>query len=105
MTIDLADVEVAGRKLADYREVDNTHGHDLDQLVGYVVRETLRDGQALWHGDLTGRGEARQFCGYDVAVVDGAHRFAEALTVAYAYRDLPDGYALVDHLYSCGCRS
>lgn len=69
------------------------------------MRETIRNGEALWHGPLNGHGE-HTLCGYDVAVVEGGRCYVETFPIRDQYRSLPiGGYAVVDNLYACGCRS
>jgi len=101
------DTVVAGRNLADYKPIRTYpgHSHSTDMIVGYVVRETIRDGVVLWHGERIGPGDMHEFCGYDVAVVEGACRYGDTFETRDSYRKQPGGYAVVDHLYSCGCRS
>lgn len=98
---------VAGRPLAEYRPIREFpgHFHSNDMLVGYVVRETIRDGTVLWHGAHIGPADMHEHCGYDVAAVEGAARYGDTFAVRDAYRAQPGGYAVVDSLYSCGCRS
>lgn len=57
-----------------------------------------------------GRGEPDEHghhdgCGYDVFAVEGAHRYTETFPARDAYRQQSGGYAVVDTLYKCGCRS
>ncbi|MEU1597963.1 hypothetical protein ABZ468_35315 [Streptomyces sp. NPDC005708] len=97
---------IAGRPIGEYRRPRTYpgHTHSTDVIVGYVVRETIRDGKPLHHGepDKDGRYEG---CGYDVFAVDGAHRYVETFQTRDDYRQRPGGYAVVDVLYACGCRS
>lgn len=79
------------------------HAHGTGTLAGYVVRETIRNGTVLWHGTVDDKGHFA-LCGYDVAVIDGARRYAEALDIMHSYR-AGDGYAVIDNIYTCGCRS
>ena len=69
----------------------HVHTHTLDDIVGYEVRQTLKDRQVL------GRD------GPVIARVDGASRYADALKIAYEHRNIPSSYALVDSVYACGC--
>lgn len=97
----LRPVEVAGRPLADYTPlaVAGGAGHDHSTttgIVGYVVRHTI-DPEGVLISD-------GQRVGVDVAVVEGAHRYAETFPERDALRD-GRGYAVVDMLYGCGCRS
>lgn len=91
----LATTTVAGRQLADYVPMVKSHDHGLDTVVGYVIRKTISDGTIMWHSE---------GCGYDVATVDGSNHYASALEVVRTYRVDRD-YAVIDMLYSCGCRS
>lgn len=106
---DIADTVIAGRRLGDYRKIREFpgHHHSNDDLVGYAVRETIRDGKALWHGEMTVQHGVERWseCGYDVAVVEGARRYGDTFEVRDSYRNAPGGYAVVDRLYRCGCRS
>ncbi|WP_331732904.1 hypothetical protein OG613_48875 (plasmid) [Streptomyces sp. NBC_00015] len=94
---------VAGRPIGEYRDLREfpAHSHRTDDVVGYVVRETVRDWRPLY------RDECRpdEGCGYDVFAVDGAHRYAETFLTRNAYRQRQGGYAVVDTLFACGCRS
>lgn len=75
----------------------STCRHSNDDLVGYVVRKTINDGEVLWN-------DARTECGHDVAALAGDTRFAEAQDLACLFRGNGE-YAVVDRLYACGCRS
>lgn len=72
------------------------HHHGLDTLVGYAVRETIANGEVIRGGG--GR------VGRDVATVFAPSTYADALSILERYRSQRDGYAVVDHLYACGCR-
>jgi len=91
--------EVAGRPLAEYVQLHHHAGqvHSTDGIVGYVVRETVRDGKALYSDDRAG-------CGYDVQAVEGGHRYGDTFGLRDFLRE-GRGYAVVDSLYACGCRS
>lgn len=106
-TTQTADTIIAGRKVADYQKIRTYpgHSHTTDMIVGYVVRETIRDGVVLWHGEHIGPSDMHEFYGYDVHVVEGACRYGDTFETRDAYRRQPGGYAVVDTLYSCGCRS
>ncbi len=97
---------VAGRLLSDYIAFHHhrDHAHSIDSIVGYVIRETIRDGQTLWGDD------SHTICGYDVQAIEGGHRYADTFPLRdflrgtyNTYRD-KGGYAVVDSLYACGCR-
>lgn len=91
-------VVIAGRALADYRPMVPARDHDHSTttgLVGYVVRETIRNGEVLRDGDRVG---------VDIAAIAGGPRYAETFPLRDAYRNQPGGYAVVDSLYGCGCR-
>jgi hypothetical protein len=98
---------VAGRPISEYRDLRDfpKHSHGRDNVVGYVVRETVRDGKPLYHGEKDERGIYQGGCGYDVFAVEGASRYDWTWPVRDAYRKMKGGYAVVDELYSCGCRS
>lgn len=104
ITAQVADAVVNGRRVADYVDLRHNprHNHSLDDIVGYVVRETVRNRKPIVVAPSTGRGA---LIGQDVAVVEGGNRYAEAFPVRDAYRNTPGGYAVVDSLYACGCRS
>jgi hypothetical protein len=106
----IADTIVAGRRLGDYRTIREFPGHfhrHPDDIVGYVVRETIRDHEVLWRGEQTVRHGITVWseCGYDVATVEGAARYGDTFPIRDQYRTAPGGYAVVDTLYRCGCRS
>jgi hypothetical protein len=65
------------------------HGHGLRTTSGYVVRRTWFDGRM--HED---------------AGTFSANEYSQALQLAQAVREEQgaDGYAVIDHLYICGCR-
>lgn len=91
----VAETLVGGRPVRDYVDFRQhpAHSHGLDTTVGYVLRETIRDRQSLGPDYI------------DVAVFDGDHRYGTALDLAHVYRAADGGYAVVDTLYACGCRS
>ena len=99
------DLVVGGRPLSAYQPFRWAHaahraGASLSDIVGYVVRRTIADdGEILWND------EERTSCGYDVAVLPAPHLYGQALDVALEHRGPGDGYAVVDRLYACGCRS
>lgn len=102
---------VNGRPLEEYLPVREHpgHGHRTDDLVGYVIRETIGPGGegALWRDDDGNRIDAPdsgRLCGYDVAVVVDAGRYDLAVERFHAYRRA-GRYAVADMLYRCGCRS
>lgn len=81
--------------------------HSADDLVGYVVRQTIARGVRLQHADGVDMGVGVGVGG-DVAAFDGRNQYATALDAAKTYRvdTLGSGdYAVVDSLYDCGCRS
>lgn len=84
-------VSVAGRPIDQYRALSSGHLHPLEAIVGYVVRQSVRDGVILPEG-------------VDLAVFEGDTFYGSALETACASRDQRD-YAVVDRLYRCGCRS
>jgi len=89
---------IAGRLLAQYVPMVYSASHDHSTttgIVGYVVRHTIENGEIIRDGERVGR---------DVAVVEGAHRYAETFPIRDAHRAGRD-YAVVDMLYGCGCRS
>lgn len=67
-----------------------SHGHGLRTQSGYIVRRTFFEGERAHE---------------DVAAF-GATHYSAALARAYAVRVEKGhhGYAVVDRLYSCGCR-
>jgi hypothetical protein len=102
-TTDPVDPIVDGRKLSEYTDTIKPgirgHQHSTDNLVGYAIRHTIEpDGTVLWHTDGSGR------CGHDVVVVDKPTEYGWAIEAAHADR-AQNGWAVIDHLYSCGCRS
>lgn len=92
------DTIIAGRRLEAYLPIEGFpgHHHNNNMIVGYAVRETVRGGKILWHD---------ADCGYDVAVVEGSTNYADTFEIRDRIRFTPGGYAVVDRLYSCGCRS
>ena len=103
---DISDTPVAGRRLGDYRKIREFPGHyhsHPDDVVGYAVRETIRSGEILWHGEADDKGHRE--CGYDVATVEGSTRYGDTFAIRDQYRNEAGGYAVVDTLYRCGCRS
>lgn len=100
-----------GRKIADYVDLRNhlPHQHSTDLIVGYVVRETIGpNGEgALWRNAAGDRVEANDRagrCGYDIAVVEGPGRYVNTRLIVADY-EADGGYAVVDSLFVCGCRS
>lgn len=75
---------------------DPAHDHHIDNVVGYVVRETIRSGEVL-------RDEAGRV-GIDKVVVEGGTEYGRAREYARRYIAQRGGYAVVDNLYGCGCR-
>lgn len=72
------------------------HPHTLNDIVGYLVRHTMKHGRRL--PDTNGR------VGNDLAVYLNPTDYGVALSYAH---DLRHGgsYAVIDTLYACGCRS
>jgi len=106
-TDELEQTIVGGRELRAYVSfVEHlNHPHPSDSIVGYVVRETIsRFGTVLWHTEIDVRGDEVHECGYDVAVVEGANNYGDTFPIRDRYRRW-QGYAVVDTLYACGCRS
>jgi len=67
------------------------HRHSLDDVADYVVVATRRTGEAIYRRDL--------------AIVEDA---GQAVEIAHAKRtrvDISDGYAIVESVFTCGCRS
>ena len=97
---------INGRRIADYTDLRSSpdHSHTTDTIVGYVVRETVRNGRPLFRGTPDTRGIHPE-CGFDVEVIDGGHRYADTFATRDSYRSTDGGYAVVDDLYACGCRS
>jgi hypothetical protein len=91
--------EIAGRLLTDYVELHAHRGsaHSTDAIVGHVVRETVREGLVLTNAEHGG-------CGYDVQAVAGGHNYGATFGLRDKLRE-GRGYAVVDSLYPCGCRS
>lgn len=87
---------VAGRAVRDYQPMAGHPHGPSGGVVGYVVRETIRGGCRLAVADGP--------LGVDVAAFDGATQYGAALDTARGYRQ-HGGYAVVDSLYACGCRS
>lgn len=83
-------------EIADYRSLRDARGHSHGKdnpIVGYVVRETIRDGVALRHGPADAKG--RRQCGYDVAVIEGGCNYTDTFDILDSYRNTPGGYAVV----------
>lgn len=76
---------------------DPTHDHTTNGIVGYAVRETVADNEMIEAPD--GR------IGRDVAVISGAENYIKTFPIRDRCREQPGGYAVVDRLYACGCRS
>lgn len=115
VTVPPAPFVIAGRPLAEYERFGpdiDTKGsrclsHTTDMIVGYVVRETVRDGKQLHRGEPNERG-IYPACGYDVFAVESTPtdgRYDRTFPIRDAYRRAKGGYAVVDSLYSCGHRS
>lgn len=93
---------IAGRPVSEYVDAWSRprHDHGSDTTVGYVVRRTIDPlGIILWHDSAT---KAR--CGVDVLAVEGATRYADTFAMRDELRQ-GTGYAVVDTLYACGCRT
>jgi hypothetical protein len=71
--------------------------HGIDQVIGYVVRQTCKAGTVLPE-KVPGR------LGIDVFVLDGVQSYATAFEFARGMR-VNGSYAIVDMVYVCGCRS
>lgn len=98
---------VGGRELRAYVSFAEhlDHDHPSDSVVGYVVRKTISPyGSVLWHTEVDASGDEVRECGYDVAVVEGARNYADTFPIRDLHRR-GKGYAVVDTLYACGCRS
>lgn len=98
---------VGGRELRAYESfaAHLDHDHPSDSIVGYVVRKTISPhGSVLWHTEIDAGGDEVHECGYDVAVVEGARNYADTFPIRDRHRR-GKGYAVVDTLYACGCRS
>jgi hypothetical protein len=110
---DVSEIVIAGRKLADFLTCEQDYPnyarcqHGTGQIAGYVVRETIRNHKVLWHGPIDEYGDpvGSKECGYDVFVVEGGCNYSDTFPVRDAYRRTPGGWAVVDHLYTCGHRS
>ena len=91
----LRTVVIAGRPLPEYRPLDLSHPHRLDQLVGYVGYRTVAGGRVV-------EATAPAFVIEEPGASDG--RYMEAVTLSRAlWRD--GEYWVIDGLYACGCRS
>ncbi len=95
---------VAGRAVADYIEDDfdrrRCPGHNLNSVVGYVVRRTVTvEGERIIHPDGTG-------FGVDVYAVECGDRWGNYDKAVEAARACKTGrgWAVVDMLYRCGHR-
>lgn len=76
------------------------HNHSLTNVIAYEVRQTIRAGRVLWHGDEAGG------CGYNVHTFVGGDQYAAALQAAKELRVTDRSYAVVDFVYGgCGCTS
>ena len=97
---------INGRQVADYTDLRSSpdHSHTSDTIVGYVVRETVRNGRPLFRGTPDAHGIHPE-CGFDVEAIDGGHRYADTFATRNSYQSTDGGYAVVDTLYACGCRS
>lgn len=101
-TVTARTATVNGNPVTAYTRLKNgpvwLHDHSREGIVGYVVRETCRNGVHIPRlGDNT-------HAGYDVLVVDGAWRYGETRATARKYR-VPGARSVTDTLYRCGCRS
>lgn len=70
------------------------HEHGLATIAGYVVRVTCEPG-----ADFHPREQDR-----DLVAYGSPRMYGEALEAAHAIRDAR-GWAVVDVVYACGCRS
>jgi hypothetical protein len=81
------------------------HTHCTDQIVAYVIRVTAdEDGRTYWRDHTGTPAQTQQHpgrCGYDADVVTRTtpESWTEAKTRAARH-----GHAMVDSLFSCGCR-
>jgi hypothetical protein len=100
----ISETDIAGRRLGDYKPIRDYpgHNHTTDMVIGYVVRETIRDREVLWRGEPDRQGHRE--AGHDVAIAVGIGRYADIVAIRDSYRSTPGGYAVVDRLYACGCR-
>lgn len=84
---------VAGRP--SFYPAGCTAAHALGDIEGYVVRQTI--------GAIGQSNPARP--GRDVAVITHSGHYAVAIERSLVHQNLPHSWAVVDCLYSCGCRS
>lgn len=95
----LANVQLWGCRVADLRWIDAPHDsdhperHHLSEVVGYVLRQTMRD-----YRPLPGRG-------VDLAVISNPDRYDQGLALLAVARGVPGRMANLDTVFRCGCRS
>lgn len=107
-TLTVADVQIHGRRVADYSSGTGTRGyhrcagHRTTNAAGYVVRQTLD----LERRQIGTDGEV----GVDVAVYPSKlgrsydPAYGRALDAARLIRSIGQSYAVIDTLYHCGHR-
>jgi hypothetical protein len=86
------------RAVAGFVPLNSSSRHDHSTttgIIGYVVRETIRDGVVL---------RERNHVGFDVHLVLGGPNYGDTFAIRDGYRNVRGGYAVVDNLYGCGCR-
>lgn len=71
--------------------------HSMDEIVGYVVRQTVEGGVVLPSG-------VPHRPGRDVAVVPNAKQYPLAVAIFNGIRAKAGSWAVADHLFECGCR-
>lgn len=74
------------------------HDHNLNTIVGFVVRQSIEDGERL--PDM-----APHRPGRDIAVVPGVTSYSTAVELAGHVRGREGSWAVVDRVYTCGCRT
>lgn len=91
---------LAGKPIAELvsAAANSGHGHGLNTVAGYILRQTQRDGQWLWHAEGSG-------CGEDVAVFEGSASYGALLDRKRELGHGDDQYFVADFVYTCGCRS
>jgi hypothetical protein len=91
---DSDDTVVAGRRIGEFSPMGEhpQHSHRIEDIIGYAVRVTVLDGAVL-HG------------GYTVETFDGGSLFPRAQALALEYRERWNAWAVIDRLYTCGCRT
>lgn len=67
----------------------STCNHGLSTIAGHIVRRTIPGTEAAH---------------VDVAQIDGATNYGRALDIARDERAKPGQYAVIDTVYTCGCR-